>query len=270
MKLLLRLLILFPTLCHSHLTLAADFDEVTRDGIAFILIPTGQFVMGSNDGDRALLQQQGVWTRFNECERPAKTVTISKPFLISKYEITQKQWQEVMGKNPSAFKGDALPVESVSWDDVQEFITKLREKANGKYRLPTEAEWEYCARSGSANAYGPGQNHELVTTNNLPEYAWFRGNAESKTHEIGQKKPNAWGLYDLHGNVWEWCQDWYAADYYAQAPLTDPLNNAASTERVLRGGSWFLDWPHLRAANRSGGLPTFRSPYVGFRLVREL
>jgi formylglycine-generating enzyme required for sulfatase activity len=145
----------------------------------------------------------------------------------------------------------------------------LGEKGGGKYRLPTEAEWEYCARAGGTNSFGLGPDRDLVATNNLAEYAWYRGDAESKTHEVGKKKPNAWGLCDMHGNVWEWCQDWYAADYYAKAPATDPQNAEPSTERVMRGGSWFLDWPHLRAANRSGNGPAFKSQYVGFRLVRD-
>lgn len=261
---------LFAVLAAFSLPLqAADFEEITRDGIVFLAIPPGQFVMGTSDAGQAALQEQNVWTRFNECERPARLVTLTKPFLISKYEITQQQWQEVMGKNPSVFKGDRLPVESVSWTDVQKFIKKLNEKTKGRYRLPTEAEWEYCCRAGSTNLFGFGVNHELITTNNLAEYAWSRANAGNKTRDVGQTKANAWGLCDLQGNVWEWCQDWYDSDYYTKGPATDPLNTEPSTERVLRGGSWFLDWPHLRAATRSGGLPEFKSQYVGFRLVRD-
>lgn len=225
--------------------------------------------MGTSDAERAALQEQNVWTRFNECERPARLVTLTKPFLISKCEITQKQWQDVMGNNPSAFKSDNLPVESVSWVEVQEFIQKLNGKTGGRYRLPTEAEWEYCCRAGSTNLFGLGAGGGSVATNNLAEYAWSRANAGNKTHDVGQMKANAWALCDLHGNVWEWCQDWYDADYYVNGPATDPLNSEPATERALRGGSWFLDWPQLRASTRSGGWPGFKSQYVGFRLVRD-
>jgi formylglycine-generating enzyme required for sulfatase activity len=251
------------------LAAAADFDEAIHDGIAFISIPAGTFTMGTSDHDRGILQKQESWTRFQECERPPHPVTITKSFLISKCEITQEQWMSVMETNPAAFKGDHLPVESVSWEEVQEFIQKLNEKAKSKYRLPTEAEWEYCCRAGNTNLFGQGRRREIISTNNLLEYAWYRGNAESRTRYVGQRKPNAWGLYDMHGNVWEWCQDWYAADYYSHSPANDPMNTEPSSERVLRGGCWFLDAYYLRSAFRSGNLPSFKSQYVGFRLVRE-
>ena len=226
--------------------------------------------MGTTDEQRASLIEQKAWSRFEECERPARKITIPKPFFIGQYEVTQKQWEAVMKKNPSAFKGDNLPVESVSWDDVQAFIQKLNEKGGGKYRLPTEAEWEYSCRAGSADIFGSGTNGIAVLSGNLNDYAWFRANAENRTHPVGEKNPNAWGLYDMHGNVWEWCQDWYAADFYVRAPARDSLNVGPSTERVLRGGSWFLDWQNLRASFRSGNLPSFKSQYVGFRLARDL
>ena len=262
---ILLLSILVPALVQG-----ADFEIATNDSIVFVQIPAGTFTMGSTEEQRAALIAQKAWTRFENCELPAHAVTITKPFLIGQCEVTQKQWETVMGKNPSAFKGENLPVESVSWEDVQAFLKKLNEKGGGKYRLPTEAEWEYCCWAGSTNFYGLGKEGALVTTNNLAQSAWYRANAENKTHEVGRKFPNAWGLYDLHGNVWEWCQDWYAADYYARSPRTDPLNTAPSTERVMRGGSWFLEAPNLRAAFRSGNLPGFKSQYVGFRLARDL
>ncbi len=249
---------------------AADFEVVTNQGIAFVTIPAGSFIRGVTDEQRAALVDQKAWTRFEECERPAKKITISKPFLLSQCEITQTQWKKVMGNNPSAFKGDDLPVESVSWDDVEAFIKKLNEQADGKYRLPTEAEWEYCCRAGSTNIFGLGIQGALITRTNLGEFAWFRANADNRTHPVAEKRSNAWGLHDMHGNVWEWCQDWYAADYYAHAPDQDPVNQTPSTERVFRGGSWFLEWRNLRAAFRSGNLPAFKSQYVGFRPVREL
>ena len=249
---------------------AADFGEVTHNGIVFIQIPASSFTMGTSDKDKEILSEQKNWTRLLECERPARTVAITKPFLIGKTEVTQKQWKDVMsGKNPSAFKGDNLPVESVGWEDVQTFIRELNKKGGGKFRLPTEAEWEYCCRAGGTNLFGLGKDNTAITSDKLEEYAWFRANAENKTHPVGTKQPNAWGLHDLHGNVWEWCQDWYAPDFYAKGSTNNPVNTAASTERVFRGGSWFLDAQNLRAAFRGGNTPNFKSQYVGFRLVRD-
>jgi formylglycine-generating enzyme required for sulfatase activity len=249
---------------------AIDFETTTLDDIDFVQIPAGTFLMGTTDAEKEILAQQKVWSRFNECERPAHTVSISQPFLISKYEITQKEWKAVMGKNPSAFKGDDLPVDSVSWNDVQQFLAKLKERSHAKYRLPTEAEWEYCCRAESTNVFGYGAHYDPVSATNLSCYAWFRPDADNRTHRVGEKKPNLWGLYDMEGNLWEWCEDWYAPDYYSRSPQTDPVNSALAAERVFRGGSWFLDWRNLRAACRSGNLPDFKSQYVGFRLVREI
>jgi formylglycine-generating enzyme required for sulfatase activity len=254
----------------SSLLQAANFEVVTNDDIAFIQIPAGTFSMGTSEAQRASLVEQKAWTRFENCELPAHTVTISKPFLIGQFEITQKQWEAVMGKNPSAFKDENRPVDSVSWEEVQKFIEKLNEKNGARYRLPTEAEWEYCCRAGSTNLFGLCSTNVTIAPESLGDFAWFRKNSDNRTHPVGEKKPNAWGLYDMHGNVWEWCQDWYASDYYAKAPEKDPLNTVPTTEHVFRGGSWFLDWQNLRAAFRSGNLPGFKSQYVGFRLVRDL
>ena len=253
--------------CIANDLAAADLDVVTRDQIEFVWIPAGAFTMGTSDDDRAQLQDQKLWARFDECERPAHRVTISKPFLLARCEMTQKQWKAIMGKNPSAFKGDTLPVESVSWEDVQQFIKKLNEKSTLKYRLPTEAEWEYCCRAGGTNFFGLGKFYDTLNTRQIACHAWFRADSDSGTHPVGEKHPNAWGLFDMHGNVWEWCQDWYSGDYYARSPGIDPLNHEPSTERVFRGGSWFLDWTKLRASSRSGNVPTFKSQYVGFRLA---
>ena len=249
---------------------AAEFQVVTNDGFVLVEIPAGTFTMGTTEEQRDALIEQKVWTRFENCELPAHVVTISKPFFVGKNEVTQKQWEGVMEKNPSAFKGEDLPVESVSWEAVQEFLKKVNEKSGSKYRLPTEAEWEYCCRSGGTNFFGLGTNHLPVSRDKLGEYAWYRANSENQTHAVGEKKSNAWGLHDMHGNVWEWCQDWYRADYYSRAPAKDPINDTSSPERVFRGGSWFLEWRNLRAAFRSGNIPSFKSQYVGFRLVKEI
>ena len=249
---------------------AADFEEVTNTGIVFIQIPAGTFWMGTSDSDKTGLEGQKLWTRFEECERPRRKVTLTKPFLIGKYEVTQKQWSEVMSNNPSAFKGDDLPVESVSWEEVQQFIKKLNAVSDGKFRLPSEAEWEYACRAGSTNLYGAGKDREEAGSTNLVDYAWHRANSDNKTHPIGTRKPNAWGLHDLHGNVWEWCQDWFDPDSYTKTPARDPVNAQPAVERVMRGGSWFLEAYTLRSAYRSGQLPFAKSQYVGFRLARDL
>jgi formylglycine-generating enzyme required for sulfatase activity len=159
--------------------------------MSFVLIDKGSFPMGSSNGD--------------EDARPIHTVHISKPFYLGKYEVTQREWQAVMGTTPSNFQGDDLPVESVSWDDVQAFIAKLNDRVEGQpYRLPTEAEWEYAARAGKTTDYSFGDD-----VGELGKYAWYEDNAGGKTHPVGQRGPNSWELCDMHGNVREWVQDWY-------------------------------------------------------------
>lgn len=251
-------------------TTAAGIEAVSQDEFTLIRVPAGQFWMGTSDEARASIMAEKSWTRFNECERPAHRVTIARPFLISKYEVTQKQWKKVLEKNPSAFKGDDLPVDSVSWNDIQRFLKKLQETTGRKYRLPTEAEWEYACRAGGTNRFALGEGKAPVTSANLGEYAWFRSNSDNRTHPVGQKKPNAWGLCDMFGNVWEWCEDWYAEDFYSQSEGSNPVNKDVSSERVLRGGSWFLDGAWVRPACRSGNWPDFRSQYAGFRLALDL
>jgi len=262
----------------------SDFGEVTLDGIVFVKIPAGQFLMGTSDAQRAMLKSAGLWLPTNEDERPAHLVTLTRPFLMGKFEVTQAQWTAVIAKDPpgvtrrekeaikapSAFKGDNLPVESVSWRDAQAFLERLNRNGGGKYRLPTEAEWEYAARAGGSGLYSAGEGGKAPTPETLGEFAWFRMNSSSKTQPVGSRKPNAWGLSDMLGNVWEWCQDFYTPHSYAAAPATDPVQTAEATERVYRGGSWFLEPHQLRPAFRGGNLPTSRTQYVGFRLVREL
>jgi formylglycine-generating enzyme required for sulfatase activity/predicted Ser/Thr protein kinase len=212
--------------------------------LEMVEIPAGSFKMGSTNG--------------SDDEKPVHDVTISKPFEMGKYEVTQAQWQAVMGNNPSDFKGcNSCPVERVSWDDVQEFINKLNAKNDGyEYRLPTEAEWEYACRAGTTGDYA----------GNLDSMAWYGENSGGKTHPVGTKQPNAWGLYDMHGNVWEWCQDWYGA--YSSNAVIDPTGAISGSYRVFRGGSWRGNAAGLRSAYRGNSSPVYRYDSLGFRLVR--
>jgi formylglycine-generating enzyme required for sulfatase activity len=213
-------------------------------GMEFVLIPAGVFTMGT----------QGA--------RQGRHVTISQPFYLGKYAVTQAQWLTLMGTNPSRFPGEDHPVESVSWDDVQAFIRALNAREwGGKYRLPTEAEWEYAARAGATTAYCFGGDARL-----LDAYAWYAANARGTTHPVGQRQPNAWGLYDMHGNVWEWVQDWYGP--YPAAPARDPQGPASGSHRVRRGGGWHSDAPECSAAYRSIIKAGDRYSTLGFRLLR--
>ena len=204
-------------------------------------------------------------------ETSRHTVAISKAFYLGKYEVTQEQWVAVMGSNPSEFKGRTNPVEKVSWDDVQEFLRRLNSKEGtnpplplpgGEYRLPTEAEWEYACRAGATTTYSFGDDADQVG-----QYAWYDGNSGEKTHPVGQLKPNAWGLYDMHGNVYEWCQDWYGETYYSQSPAKDPQGPGSGNSRLLRGGSWYANAPLVRCASRISYAPASRDRNIGVRVA---
>ncbi len=214
----------------------------------FSLIPAGTFQMGSADGSAH--------------ERPVHTVTLTRSFYMQRTPVTQGQWREVMGSNPSHFSdcGDTCPVESVSWNDAQAFIQALNERYPGRnYRLPTEAEWEYAARAGTTGDYGG--------TGVLDEMGWYFGNSGVRTHPVALKQPNAWGLYDMHGNVWESVQDWYGP--YTASAKTDPIGPSTGSQKVLRGGSWGSLADNARSASRSRlGGPSGRNTSVGFRLAR--
>jgi formylglycine-generating enzyme required for sulfatase activity len=217
----------------------------------FIFIRGDCFQMGSNDGDSD--------------ERPVHKACV-RHFFMGKYEVTQGQWKRVMGYNPSRFKkcGDDCPVEQVSWKDAQKFIRKLNQmEGTDKYRLPSEAEWEYACRAGSTTRFSFGDNES-----SLSEYAWYSNNSGTRTHPVGQKKPNAWGLYDMHGNVWEWCQDWYG-NYYG-GDVNNPNGPSSGNNRVFRGGSWDYGPGGLRSAFRLSTAPD-DSDYdlgLGFRVAR--
>ncbi|GHU47810.1 hypothetical protein AGMMS50289_23540 [Betaproteobacteria bacterium] len=225
-------------------------------GTEFILIPAGSFTMGADKNDKDA----------EDDETPPHRVSISQAFYLGKYEVTQGEWEAVMGSNPSKFKGRSNPVERVSWNDVQTFIQRLNAKeGTNKYRLPTEAEWEYAARAGTKSTYSFGDD-----AGQLGAYAWYDGNSGDQTHPVGQKKPNPWGLYDMHGNVYEWVNDWYNESYYSRSASTDPAGPSSGQLWVLRGGSWFSSAGSLRSANRLFSSPVYRSGSYGFRLARSL
>ncbi len=225
-------------------------EEVTDLGkdvkLEMILIPAGKFVMGSPASEKG--------HRVNETQHE---VTLTKPFYMGKYEVTQEQWDAVMINNRSFYRGPKLPVTSVSWENCQEFIKKLNAKTSGGYRLPTEAEWEYSCRAGTTTAYSYGDS---ITKND--------SNVEGlSTKVVGSYKPNAFGLYDMHGNVWEWCEDW-KVDYPKEAVI-DPKGPEAGKNRVLRGGSFTGVGMHSRSANWFDNLPsTWNIDYLGFRLAK--
>jgi len=214
------------------------------------LIPAGTFLMGSPESEKD-----------RQKDETQHEVTISKPFYMGVTPVTQAQYQAVMGNNPSGFKGDTLPVEQVSWDNAVAFCQRLGAKDGKHYRLPSEAQWEYACRAGTTTAYYTG-NDEIA----LNAAGWYRGNSDQQTHPVAQKKPNAWGLYDMHGNVWQWCADWFA-DNYVAADKTDPTGPANGSLRVLRGGSWHNHSSNCRAANHDKYPPDSRGHNVGFRVV---
>jgi formylglycine-generating enzyme required for sulfatase activity len=225
---------------------AKERDNREIDGLrnSFARIPAGRFLLGSNSGEAD--------------ERPALIVTISRSFEIGKYEVTQAQWYALMRNNPSHFKAATRPVEKVSWYDIQDFILKMNDMNDAYiYRLPTEAEWEYACRAGSLGEYA----------GNLNEIAWYKETSGNTTHTVGLGRPNAWGLYDMHGNVWEWCADWYIDYYYSGV---DPTGPSSGSKRVMRGGGWDNTASYLRSAYRSANSPGFRYGNLGFRLVRTL
>jgi formylglycine-generating enzyme required for sulfatase activity len=204
-------------------------------------------------------------------EKPVHTVRFSRPFYLGMYPVTQRQWEAIMGSNPSCFQGSEHPVEQVSWDKAQEFIRSLNtHEGRTLYRLPTEAEWEYAARAGATGDYCFGDD---VTQ--LAQYAWYEANAGGTTHPVGQLQPNTWGLYDMHGNICEWVQDWYDSQEYARRAATgtavvDPAGPAAGSSRVDRGTSWRNTARNCRSAHRSFGAPGLRNDDLGFRLLREV
>ena len=226
-------------------------------GMKFVQIPAGEFVMGSLDSE---------FKQKNDYRLPHK-VKITKTFYMQTTEVTQKQWIAIMGSNPSYHKGDDLPVEMISWEGAQKFINKLNTiEGTNVYRLPTEAEWEYSCRAGSTTEYCFGNNKD-----ELEEYAWTIVNSEGITHPVGQKKPNNWGLYDMHGNVEEWCSDWCGANYYSISPTDDPQGPSTGNVCITRGGGCFyLTLAHYRSGDRYIEYPGTGSSLIGFRVCRSV
>ena len=195
-----------------------------------------------------------------EDEKPVHRVTLTNDYYIGKYEVTQALWKTVMGNKPSRFKGDALPVEQVSWNDCQKFITKLNKLTGKNFRLPTEAEWEYAARGGKKS-----RGYQYSGSNTLGDVAWYYDNSGNKTHAVGTKQPNELGIYDMTGNVFEWCQDW--RDSYSSSPLVNPMGAASGSNRVRRGGSWGSSARGCHTSFRNGNAPDDRYGSLGLRLV---
>jgi formylglycine-generating enzyme required for sulfatase activity len=198
-----------------------------------------------------------------ETETPAHEVTLTQPFYTGKFEVTQEQYEQIMGTNPSCFKGRDLPVEQVSWDEAQGFCKKASGKTGTVVRLPTDAEWGYACRAGTKTTYHAGDAEA-----DLDRAGWYGNNSKSRTHPVGQKVPNAWGVYDTHGNVWEWCADWYEA-YKAEAAV-DPQGPAQGQSRVLRGGSWSNTPRGCRSALRFRHYPDRRNFAFGFRVAADV
>ena len=238
---------------------AQDYVQLVKSRLVIVRIPSGTFQMGTDDALRA----DDHWKLCSNCpvrndvERPLHRVTLSQ-FWMGEFVVTKQQWQDVMGTNPSYFRnaGPETPVEQVSWNDVQAFLAKVNAmQVRWTVRLPTEAEWEYATRAGTTGeTYGP-----------LDEIAWYGGNGSGTIHPVGQKRPNAFGLYDMLGNVWQWCQDWFGP--YSSGSAIDPQGPATGEKRVTRGGCFYCDSIHERAARRNRDLEDHSSQSIGFRIV---
>ena len=236
-----------------------------NEPMEFVWIEPGTFTMGTTTEQEQLLRGTGEWIGWFANEQPAHQVAISRGFWLGKYEIEQRHWEAVMKTNPSYSKGDNLPVDGISWDDVQEFIYLLNVEADEYlYRLPSEAEWEYACRAGASGLWSFGDDASL-----LGDYAWhYDNNSPSGTKEIGMRLPNPWGLYDMHGNVWEWCQDKWGEGYYGSSPDVDPTGPATGLDRVIRGGHFFGSARGVRSAVREFYSREARLYTVGARLLK--
>ncbi len=234
-------------------TTTKDFTETINGlNLQMVYVEGGTFTMGATP-------EQG--SEAYDYEKPAHKVTLSS-YYIGKFEVTQAQWRAIMGKTPSSFIGDNNPVERVSWNEAQEFCQKLSTLTGKKYRLPTEAEWEYAARGGNKS-----KGYKYSGSNTIGDVAWYTSNSGRKTHPVGQKQPNELGIYDMSGNLWEWCYDWKGS--YSSSPQTNPTGPTSGSTRVFRGGSWEYTAKICRVAYRDGNFPGIRGSYLGLRVVCE-
>ncbi len=232
------------------------------------LIPAGEFRMGSGQKAEDVVRLGGGEVEYYEDERPQHLVRITKPFCMGVTEVTQGQYEAVMGTNPSKFEGRDNPVEQVSWHDAVEFCRKLSTRTGREVRLPTEAEWEYACRAGTTTPFHTGDTISTAEANYDGDYAYgtgSKGTDRGKTMPVGGLAPNGWGLYDMHGNVWEWCQDRYGS--YRHGMAVDPTGAEAGRFRVVRGGSWGINPTYCRSADRIRNVPARADSYNGFRVV---
>jgi formylglycine-generating enzyme required for sulfatase activity len=242
----------------AELPQTRTFDLGNGVNLEMVLIPAGTFMMGSPESEARRYSRE-----------TQHQVTVSKPFYLGKYLVTQAQWQQVMGNNPSHFKGDKLlPVENVSWDDTQAFCLKLKEITQSPFGIPTEAQWEYACRAGTTTPFhfGSQLNGRQANCNGTVPYGTdTEGPNLEKTTPVGNYPANAWGLYDMHGNVWEWCSDWYGE--HPTGSVTDPIGPATGSGRVRRGGGWRNDAVYCRSASRIWFVPSYRIINLGFRVA---
>jgi formylglycine-generating enzyme required for sulfatase activity len=225
-------------------------------GMEFALMPSGTFTLGAAPPGDPDAERD---------EAPPHAVTLTRGFWCSLTEVTQAQWEQVMGEgsSPSLFKGPERPVENVSYGDALAFVEALnRLEKTGRYRLPTEAEWAYAAKAGTSTPWSWGPDPA-----DADAYAWYRGNSGNETGPVKGRLPNPWGLFGMHGNVWEWVADWYGDGWYAEGPEADPRGPSDGAERVVRGGAWDNEPKHMRSDNRAQQLPGTRDQSVGFRIV---
>jgi formylglycine-generating enzyme len=270
--LLISSLLLWLDAGHADQLFTVEMPWGTKVELEMVWIEPGTFTMGTTKAQEQLLREKGLWLSFIENERPAHKVTISRGFYLGKYEITQKQWKGVMGTAPwigwdDVRAGDAYPAVYISWHDAQQFVQVLNQAAGDSlYRLPTEAEWEYTCRAGTNTLWSFGDDERQKE-----EYTWYEANAWGTNvryaHQVGTKRPNPWSLHDMHGNVWEWCQDWHGP--YTSEDRVDPMGPPHGKARIGRGGA-FSDYIETsRSAFRNRSEPEIRYGIIGARLVRR-
>lgn len=247
-----------PTSLKSSIIWSSDVTSKQKEVLTalvqnMVYVEGGTFMMGSDDADSD--------------EQPVHSVTLTNDYYMGKFEVTQEEWVAVMGSNPSYFSGTNLPVESVSWNDiVSDFLPELNRLTGLTFRLPTEAEWEFAARGGNKSQGYSGSNI-------IDDVAWYYNNSDPdgdgsySTHAVGTKLPNELGIYDMSGNVWEWCSDWYSSGYYSSSPTLNPTGPATGSDRVLRGGNWSNYANHCRVSDRNFFNPDIRYDVIGFRLA---